>query len=146
MAKKRIDTDDLSDIGKRVYEWLGQKSLYDLEEETGVPESTLRRNLKKGADPKTYILDKIARSFNRSLDELIRGERCLNVQVVSDDQGDYAKKYRSLEENILYEIQEWLTQVEKIRPGQKVWFHVEFENRFPEFSQWRQKKRAGNDH
>ncbi len=126
-------------------QWNGQNSLYDLAEETGVPESTLRRNLKKDADPKTYILDKIAKALNRSLDDLVRGEREPCLSQVSDEQTNYDKKYRTLEEGLLFEIQDWLNYVETFRPGQKVWFHIEFENRFPEFADWKQKKRASND-
>jgi len=35
------------------------------------------------------------------------------------------------------EIQTWLNDMERLRPGYTGWFRLEFQNRFPEFDEWK---------
>ncbi len=140
---------NLSDIGKRVEQWLDGKSFKALAIELGVPPNTLRYNLKKGASPKTPLLKEIAACFDKTLDELIHGNTIHQINNTSENsEKSYSSKYKELESGILKEIQEWISHMEQLRPGRKVWFTIEFENRFPEFEEWRQskKKQAGNSH
>lgn len=47
------------------------------------------------------------------------------------------------------EIQTWINDMEKLRPGYTGWFRQEFQNRFPEFEKWKmkqQKKSGGAGH
>jgi hypothetical protein len=39
------------------------------------------------------------------------------------------------------EIKEWVDNMEKYRPGFSSWFRVEFQNRFPEFDDWKTRER-----
>lgn len=136
----------LSEIGKRVERLLEDKSFAWLASEIGVDGNTLRNNLKNGANPKTHLLKKIADCFGKTLDELIHGDNVFDISNTSEDNsGGHQTKYDKLEEGILEEAQVWLDQMEKVRPGQKIWFRIEFENRFPEFTEWKQKKRASGD-
>lgn len=136
----------LSDIGKRIEKWLGDRSFAWLASEIGVDGNTLRNNLKIGANPKTHLLKQITDYFGKTLEELIHADNVFDISNTSEDNsGGYQTKYKKLEEGILEEAQVWLDQMEKVRPGQKIWFRIEFENRFPEFAEWKQKKRAGND-
>lgn len=45
------------------------------------------------------------------------------------------------------EIQTWVNDMEKIKPGFTGWFRLEFQNRFPEFDDWKEKqqKKAGRE-
>ncbi|MGV0961837.1 MAG: helix-turn-helix domain-containing protein [Limnohabitans sp.] len=58
------------------------------------------------------------------------------------------RMYRELAEmdaDTLGEIQTWLNDMESMRPGFTGWFRLEFQNRFPEFDEWKgriTKKRA----
>lgn len=54
------------------------------------------------------------------------------------------RMYRDLEplsQNIILEIIDWLNDMEKLRPGFKNWWALEYQNRFPEFDEWLAKKR-----
>lgn len=62
------------------------------------------------------------------------------------------RMYRELaqmDEDTLLEIQTWLNDMDKLRPGFKGWFRLEFQNRFPEFDEWKMKitknRRTGTD-
>lgn len=62
------------------------------------------------------------------------------------------RMYRELAQmdaDTLGEIQTWLNDMEKIRPGFTGWFRLEFQNRFPEFDEWKSKitknNRTGTD-
>jgi transcriptional regulator with XRE-family HTH domain len=62
------------------------------------------------------------------------------------------RMYRQLAEmdaDTFGEIQTWINDMEKIRPGFTGWFRIEFQNRFPEFDDWKRKvlkKRGSEDH
>lgn len=64
---------------------------------------------------------------------------------------DMVRNYRELAEmdaDTLGEIQTWLNDMERFRPGFSGWFRLEFQNRFPEFDDWKNlvtKKRTGSD-
>lgn len=52
------------------------------------------------------------------------------------------RMYRELAQmdaDTLGEIQTWLNDMEKLRPGFTGWFRLEFQNRFPEFDEWKHK-------
>lgn len=49
------------------------------------------------------------------------------------------RKLARMDEDTLKEIQRWLNDMEKLRPGFKSWFRLEFQNRFPEFDDWKEK-------
>ena len=51
-----------------------------------------------------------------------------------------------LEESILLEIQEWLNEMVQHTPGFKIWFQVDFPQRFPEFMDWKKKKNLTKQH
>lgn len=61
------------------------------------------------------------------------------------------RMYRQLAEmdaDTFGEIQTWINDMEKIRPGFTGWFRIEFQNRFPEFDDWKRKvlkKRESED-
>lgn len=64
------------------------------------------------------------------------------------------RKYRELaemDEDTLGEIQTWLNDMDRYRPGFTGWFRLEFQNRFPEFDDWKKKvtkqtKKTGTDY
>lgn len=49
------------------------------------------------------------------------------------------RKLAQMDEDTLGEIQTWLNDMERLRPGFKGWFRLEFQNRFPEFDEWKEK-------
>jgi len=58
------------------------------------------------------------------------------------------RHYRELAEmdtDTFGEIQTWVNDMEKLRPGFTSWFRLEFQTRFPEFDEWKmkQQKKSG---
>jgi hypothetical protein len=52
------------------------------------------------------------------------------------------RHYRQLAEmdaDTLGEIQTWINDMEQFRPGFNTWFRLEFQNRFPEFDDWKRR-------
>lgn len=64
---------------------------------------------------------------------------------------DTLRQYRDLAQmdaDTLGEIQTWINDMERMRPGYTAWFRLEFQNRFPEFDEWKGKvikKQANGD-
>lgn len=76
-----------------------------------------------------------------------------SISCITEPPTKMVRTYRELAEmdaDTLGEIQTWLNDMEKIRPGFTGWFRLEFQNRFPEFDEWKNKlfkKRAnGGDY
>ena len=59
----------------------------------------------------------------------VKGNECPRV-------GHY-RQLSEMDEDTLGEIQNWLNDMETIRPGFCGWFRLEFKNRFPEFDEWK---------
>lgn len=71
-------------------------------------------------------------------------------QETKEEEPPMVRHYRELavmDSDTLGEIQTWINDMERFRPGFKSWFRLEFQNRFPEFDDWKNrmiKKQAGN--
>ena len=58
----------------------------------------------------------------------------------SEPEMGMVRNYRELAEmdaDTMGEIQTWINDMEKYRPGFRGWFRLEFQNRFPEFDDWK---------
>lgn len=73
-------------------------------------------------------------------------------KVVEESESlDMLRQYRDLAQmdaDTLGEIQTWINDMERMRPGYTAWFRLEFQNRFPEFDEWKSKiikKQANGD-
>ena len=142
-----IVSNDLSKIGKRILNWLEGKPFSYISKKLSVDENIVLNALAKDAHPETHFLKQIAECLGRTLDELTHGNNLYEFTTTSDTiEKSYSSECRKLDDGILLEMQDWINEMERIRPGRKIWFRIEFENRFPEFADWQQKKRAGNDH
>lgn len=64
---------------------------------------------------------------------------------------DMVRQYRDIakmDADTLGEIQTWINDMEKMKPGFTAWFRLEFQTRFPEFDEWKSKiikKQANGD-
>lgn len=66
----------------------------------------------------------------------------LTVNEMQEPGTNMVRMYRHLAEmdaDTLGEIQTWLNDTERLRPGFTGWFRLEFQNRFPEFDEWKRK-------
>lgn len=62
--------------------------------------------------------------------------------ATNEDSLPMVRNYRELarmDADTLGEIQTWLNDMERWRPGFTGWFRLEFQNRFPEFDEWKQR-------
>jgi len=50
------------------------------------------------------------------------------------------REISELDDDILLEIQTWINDLESYQPGFTAWFRLEFQNRFPEFDDWKKKQ------
>lgn len=66
----------------------------------------------------------------------------LDPYTTNEDEVRQVRMYRKLahmDADTLGEIQTWLNDMERLRPGFTGWFRLEFQNRFPEFDEWKEK-------
>lgn len=139
--------------------WLEGKPFGYITEQTGIPVSTVRRNLKKGASPKTHLLKEIAECFGKTLDELIhpdniKEELCKPPKKVTTsiiqpsgiappemEREHCLKEFDSLFRLIL----RWQEEENSLDSLTSMNFIREFHERFPELGEWL-KKQKGGDH
>lgn len=108
--------------------------------------------------PKPDTLQRISNFFGCDIDWLADGKgdpfpskNFLSDQKItknrlvfstSEPETKTVRMYRELAEmdaDTLGEIQTWLNDMERLRPGFTSWFRLEFQNRFPEFDEWKGK-------
>lgn len=69
-------------------------------------------------------------------------QKTLEESETREPENKMVRMYRELAEmdaDTLGEIQTWLNDMERMRPGFTGWFRLEFQNRFPEFDEWKMK-------
>jgi transcriptional regulator with XRE-family HTH domain len=110
----------------------------------------------KVATPRRTTIHKLADFFGCNIEWLATGEGkpwpnsknigygieqpgVLEMQEEEVKQVRLYRKLAQMDEDTLQEIQTWLNDVERLRPGFKGWFRLEFQNRFPEFDDWKEK-------
>jgi transcriptional regulator with XRE-family HTH domain len=98
--------------------------------------------------PKLDTLQRISNYFCCDIDWLADGKgepfpmKNRLVSSTSEPETKTIRMYRELAQmdaDTLGEIQTWLNDMENLRPGFTGWFRLEFQNRFPEFDDWKRK-------
>ena len=131
--------------------WTNKK----LSEQTGITGKTLSEWKVKPPDfmPRRSNINKIVKATNCSPFWLLSGDGemfCYDqFSATNEPEKQLIRQYRTLarlDDDILREIQTWINDIEKTIPGFRGWFRIEFQNRFPEFDEWKAmtiKKREG---
>ena len=99
----------------------------DLEERHNIPRETVQATHK--------VRSSIEAAYN-----ITRADR--DGTTTNEDTLPMVRNYRELarmDADTLGEIQTWLNDMERWRPGFTDWFRLEFQNRFPEFDEWKQR-------
>ena len=120
----------------------------------GIDPSTVNRWWKGKVDPHPKSIRKVADFFGCNVEwlETGKGEMWPSKRKKpyqnegAEGQNHLNNTYRKLaqlDEETLQEIQTWLNEMEKQKPGFKSWFRLEFQNRFPEFEKWRERNISG---
>lgn len=133
----------LSKLANRVADLLDGRPVTYLSDHLGVTVEKIIETLSENKKIEDYLLHNIAEALGVNKDNLYERSNSKNVK---ENNKTYKTNPQSISNETLLLIQQWLDEAEQLRPGQKIWFQIEFENRFPEYSHWLEKKRAGNDH
>jgi transcriptional regulator with XRE-family HTH domain len=135
---------------------LSQKKLSEM---TGIDARSISRW--KHVDPSIESIVKISDALECNMEWLKSGigemfdvynknDKLTRIET-NEEEIPRIRKYRDLAEidaDTLCEIQTWINDIEKLRPGFTGWFRLEFQNRFPEFDEWKNrqlKKRTGTN-
>ena len=81
-------------------------------------------NYLKGREPKISFITAVCNIYEVNPNWLLTGKGNKNTRK---------KEYLS-------EIDEWLTEIKKIEPGRETWFEYQFEDAFPAFKEWKERK------
>ena len=122
------------------------------EEILGIKGVNLSRAKASGKIPERWF-DKVKELYGVSKEELCRIKEDIQVddilprinsgmqeQQTMEDGLPMVRNYRELAQmdaDTLGEIQTWINDMEQWRPGFTSWFRLEFQNRFPEFDDWK---------
>lgn len=89
----------------------------------GIAESVVSKRAKENNFPVEWGFF-VSQEFGLNTDWLLTGE----------GEKETEKK------DFLAEIQDWLNETSRTNPDIKIWFKVQFENKFPEFLEWKKRK------
>jgi transcriptional regulator with XRE-family HTH domain len=153
-------------LGKRLQHLMDMKKINQVDAARGIGIDRSRFNLllnDKVDLPRRETFIKISHFFGCNIEWLITGtgdefpangdhesgigrvNSGINSQIVAENElqepeTKMVRMYRQLAEmdaDTLGEIQTWLNDKERLRPGFTGWFRLEFQNRFPEFDEWK---------
>ncbi len=95
----------------------------------GINKNTMQ-NYMRGRPPKADALEKICNTYNVNLNWLVagKGEKYLDQGVQEESQG------RKI--NYISLIERWLLESSEKDSRIKIWFEMQFEKKFPEFTRW----------
>lgn len=113
-----------------------------LSKQIGVSIEKILETLSENGKVEDYILQRIAEELGVKKSELFDDDQ---LKGLMEPKKIYSSTPKKVTNEILLSVQQWIDEMEQRQPGRKIWFQIEFQNRFPEFSDWIEKKRAGND-
>jgi len=123
MSSEKINVTLIEKVIERAYELTGTKNNAQLAEKIGISSGAFNNRKKRGTIHE-LIFDWAVKN-NYDLNYLFYGEKT--------KKGDIGDK-------TLLEIQEWLNESGRGNNDMKIWFKVQFDNKFPEFVEWKKRK------
>lgn len=123
---------------------IGSDSPTSFARKTGIDPKTVIKAI-GGTIPGHAVLKKISDGTGRSVEWILGVEKTNRVNQsigTSENDPQMVRMYRELakmDTDTLGEIQTWINDMERLRPGFTGWFRLEFQNRFPEFDEWKKK-------
>ena len=94
----------------------------------------------KVAKPRRKTIQNLAAYFKCNIEWLATGYGEIWPSTNPITEWHKKKSVDELDDSLPKEIQEWMNDMEKSKPGFKTWLRLEFENRFPEFEKWKATK------
>jgi len=151
-----VDDGNFELILRNIKRLLGIKKDKDLADKLNISPQAIAGAKRKGVIPSTW-LDVLEERHNIPRETIEARHKVTNTlettyNIIEDGRGadtdtnedslPMVRNYRELarmDADTLGEIQTWLNDMERWRPGFTGWFRLEFQNRFPEFDEWKQR-------
>ncbi len=105
------------------------KNQTDLANIVGIRQSSVSDRKKSGIWPIEWAY-KIGKEYNLCTEWILTGEGPKKISNVN-------KKYNF---KLLYDIDCWLSEIVEIEPYRKDWFRASFEDNYPSFKEWMNKR------
>lgn len=133
MSTKKEPQLNFSEVWERIKKETGIKNQTQLGELLGITQPSISQKKKENEFPIwwAYI---IAKEYQLSTDWLFTGEK-----PRGETERERKKSYGML-------IDEWLEEIKLEDPGREEWFRCNFEDCFPSFKSWVQRKKTANQY
>jgi len=130
MSTKKEPQLNFSEVWERIKKETGIKNQTQLSELIGITQPSISQKKKENEFPIwwAYI---IAKEYQLSTDWLFTGEKPIRVETTRERKNSYGML-----------IDEWLDEIKREDPGREEWFRCNFEDSFPSFKSWVQRKKA----
>ncbi len=122
------------EIWGRVQEGTDITSLSNLSKLIGITQPSVSERKRKNEFPLDWAYV-IAQKYNLSMDWLITGKGPKRIGAEHEPKNSYVLL-----------IDEWLDEMKQEDPRREEWFKCNFEDCFPSFKSWAQRKNAANQH
>lgn len=118
-------------VWKRICETTDIKKQIDLEEIVGVKQNTVSARKKQDIWPEEWAY-RIGQKYNLLTEWILTGRGPKNLENTIDKS--------HFKNSILNEIDEWLSDLVSNDQDNRIWFKVEFQNKFGMFAEWKKRR------
>lgn len=122
------------EIWGRVQQKTDIKSLSNLAKLIGITQPSVSERKRKNEFPLEWAYI-IAQKYRLSMDWLLTGEESVRAGAAREPKNSYVLL-----------IDEWVSEMRGEDPRREEWFKCNFEDAFPSFKSWMQRKSAANQH
>ncbi len=134
MSTKKEPQLNFSDIWKRITQETDIKNQAQLADLIGIKPVNVSKKKKVNEFP-VYWAYIVAIEYGLSLDWLITGK-----------ESTWSEERKVTENSYISLIDEWVTEMKREDQRREEWFKCNFEDCFPSFKSWAQRKNAANQH
>ena len=132
MSTKKEPQVNFSVIWERITQRTKIKNQAQLGELIGITQAAVSKKKRANEFP-IYWAYIIATEYKLSIDWLITGKEPIQAELAKEPK-----------HNFILLINEWFEEMRREDPGREEWFRCNFEDCFPSFKSWAQRKNAAN--
>ncbi len=132
MSTKKEPQVDFSVVWERITQRTKIKNQAQLGELIGITQAAVSKKKRANEFP-IYWAYVIAIEYKLSLDWLILGQEPIQAEAANGST-----------HNLILLINDWFEEMRKEDPGREEWFRCNFEDSFPSFKNWMQRKNAAD--
>ncbi len=134
MSTKKEPQLNFSEVWERIKKETAIKNQTQLGELIGITQQSISQKKRENEFPIwwAYI---IAKEYHLSMDWLFTGEKPIRIETAREPKNSYGLL-----------IDEWLDEIKREDPGREEWFRCNFEDAFPSFKSWAERKKIANQH